>query len=81
MSGRTPRLGNPKRKCEYCNRPMGGALRYFLQGTMDAEIRGPYHGSCAESIVTASHRDHERLTQLIQPMDHFYIVREETLPW
>lgn len=78
---RQPGLGSPKRRCEYCDRPMGGALRYFLVGTMDAEIRGPYHAGCAETVVSASHRDHERLTQIIQPYDHFTTIREETLPW
>lgn len=74
-------LSSPKRPCVYCDKPMGDDLRYYLSGTMDHEIRGPYHSRCADEVVTASHRDHEKLTQLIQPFAHFvHTRREETLP-
>jgi len=46
-------------------------LRYFLRGEFDSELRGPYHSWCASEVVDASHRDHERLTQLIQPFGYF----------
>lgn len=82
MTRRHIPLSSPKRLCSYCDKPMGLALRYYLSGSMDSEIRGPYHAECANRMVEDSHKHHERLTQLIQPYDHFaQIAREETLPW